>query len=89
MKVSVSDAGRRRLLAIALDLGRGRPSRAVLARDHWVAGSAGLVPMARRILTFSSRSASASNGRRRLHRDQADQLEQVVLETSREAPVSS
>ena len=36
--------------------------------------------MARRTLTFSSRRAFGLERRRRLHRDQADELEQVVLE---------
>ena len=36
--------------------------------------------MARRTLTFSSRSGVGLERRRRLHRDEADQLQQVVLE---------
>ena len=42
--------------------------------------SSGVISIARSTLTFSSRSASASNRGRRLHRHQADELEEVVLE---------
>ena len=67
--------------AVARDLG-WRPTQPgpYWPRTTSVAGSAGLVPMARRTLTFSSRSGVGLERRRRLHRDQADQLEQVVLE---------
>ena len=83
MKVSVSDSGSTSgSCAVALDRLGPRPSRARTGRGRRRPGprSGVISPIARMTLTFSSRSGVRLERRRRLHRDEAHQLQQVVLE---------
>ena len=71
-----------RLLAVAVDRPCPRPSPARTGRGRRRARTrSGTISLtARMTLTFSSRSGVGLERRRRLHRDEAHQLEQVVLE---------
>ena len=75
--VSVSDRGST-FLAVAVNLLATHPARAVLAADD-IVERVGCVPIARSTLTFSSRSVGLERGRW-LHRDEADELQEMVLE---------